>query len=45
MYQVFNLSYINRDCKILITKKILNNLKIGSESALNLIVIPTQKNS
>ena len=39
----FNLSFINGNCKIRITKKVRNNLKRGSESAINLMVRPTPK--
>ena len=42
---VFNLSFINGNCKIRITKKVRNNLKRGSQSAINLMVRPTPKKS
>ena len=42
---VFNLSFINGNCKILITEKVRKNLKRGSQSTINLMVRPTQKKS
>ena len=42
---VFNLSFINGNCKIRITIKVRNNLKRGSQSAINLMVRPTPKKS
>ena len=39
----FNLTFVNGQSKIRITKKVQENLKRGNEKAINLIVRPTQK--
>ena len=42
---IFNLSSLNGNCKIRISKKKQKNLKCGNEKAINLIARPIHKKS